>query len=94
MLLRFGWIDYGDWQPQKSQTGQAATLSSEVYEHKLLEIDGDYRISAPAAVLPGVGRVRAAQFRLEGVETVGDILEYAGPDARIQSLKKHRLDLT
>lgn len=40
-LLRFGWIDVSDWKPQSSATGQAASLSNDVYKYKLEEIPGD-----------------------------------------------------
>ncbi|UQQ35582.1 ScaI family restriction endonuclease [Paenibacillus polymyxa] len=35
-IIRFGWIDHSDWKAQKSETGQAAPLSKEAREHKLL----------------------------------------------------------
>ncbi|MGO1134840.1 ScaI family restriction endonuclease [Bacillus subtilis] len=34
--IRFGWIDHEDWKAQKSQTGQAAPLSKEARDNKLI----------------------------------------------------------
>jgi len=34
--IRFGWIDHDDWKAQKSETGQAAPLSIEARDHKLI----------------------------------------------------------
>lgn len=36
--IRFGWIDHNDWRAQKSATGQAAPLSKEARENKLVLI--------------------------------------------------------
>jgi hypothetical protein len=54
-LIRFGWIDFEDWTGQSAASGQAATLSDEVYEYKLKDIKGDYRLNAPVTVIDGVG---------------------------------------
>lgn len=54
-LIRLGWIDFDDWKAQKSQTGQAASLYDYVYQYKLVEIPGEYRLNAPLETLEGVG---------------------------------------
>ncbi|KSU87414.1 hypothetical protein AS180_13120 [Priestia veravalensis] len=36
--IRFGWIDHTDWKAQKSQTGQAAPISKEARDNKLVLI--------------------------------------------------------
>lgn len=38
LKIRFGWIDEDDWRGQAAQTGQAASLSPEVYEYKFVEL--------------------------------------------------------
>lgn len=37
-LIRFGWLDGTDWQGQKSETGQQASLTSAAEKTKLLEL--------------------------------------------------------
>jgi hypothetical protein len=37
-LVRFGWLDLEDWQGQKTENGQKATLSRDVESYKLLEL--------------------------------------------------------
>lgn len=54
-LIRFGWIDFQDWTGQSAESGQAATLPNEVYEHKLRDIKGEYRLNAPILILDGIG---------------------------------------
>jgi hypothetical protein len=34
--IRFGWIDHSDWKAQSSETGQAASLSIDARDNKLL----------------------------------------------------------
>jgi hypothetical protein len=77
-LIRFGWIDADDWEPQKSPTGQMAGLKKSVYEHKLLPLRGDYRKKTPVALLDGVGEATAKKFSELGIATVGDLLRYPG----------------
>ena len=36
--IRFGWIDKADWIPQEAPTGQAAPLSRDARDHKLIDI--------------------------------------------------------
>jgi hypothetical protein len=38
LLVRFGWLDSGDWIGQKAATGQQSRLPPEVDSFKLLEI--------------------------------------------------------
>ncbi len=92
-LLRFGWIDYEDWQPQKAATGQAATLKNEVYKHKLLEITGEYRLNAPVGLLEGVGEKRIKIFASEGIKTIRNLLDYEGNNQFIQKFKEKAKDL-
>ncbi len=78
-LIRFGWIDFDDWTGQSAATGQAATLSSEVYEHKLRVADGEYLLDAPLELVHMIGPstiedVRDFLFRHE-ISTVGEFLE-------------------
>lgn len=38
LKIRFGWIDKEDWHGQTAQTGQAASLSQEVYSFKMVDL--------------------------------------------------------
>jgi hypothetical protein len=87
-LLRFGWIDLDDWKPQGAQTGQAATLPNCVYELKLIEITGFYQLAAPVGLLSGVGPSKVESFAREGVETIGQLLEYQGTDRTLSKFKE------
>ena len=82
-----GWIDLEDWQPQKAATGQAATLKDEVYQHKLIEITGKYRLNAPIGLLDGIGKKRIRIFASEGIKTIRDLLDYEGNNELIQKFK-------
>jgi hypothetical protein len=74
-LLRFGWIDAEDWDPQEAPTGQMAGLKPSVYRHKLIGIPGAYRREAPVIVLDGVGPKADEEFRNARIRTVGDLLK-------------------
>ncbi|OLE52767.1 MAG: hypothetical protein AUG51_16440 [Acidobacteria bacterium 13_1_20CM_3_53_8] len=87
-LLRFGWIDASDWKPQKSATGQAASLSNDVYKYKLIEIPGDYRLSAPIGLLNGIGVKAVKEFAEESVVTIYDLLNYQGSNKRIHRFRE------
>jgi hypothetical protein len=76
-LLRFGWIDAEDWEPQKAATGQMAGLKPAVYKYKLISISGAYRQSAPVILLDGVGRKTADAFARLGIQTIGELLAYS-----------------
>jgi ScaI restriction endonuclease len=73
-LLRFGWIDAGDWKPQVAPTGQMAGLSDAVYAYKLIPISGAYRASAPIELLNGIGPATARRFHEIGTKTIQDLL--------------------
>lgn len=73
-LLRFGWIDASDWRPQASQTGQMAALPDSVYQHKLVIIPGEYRLTGPVELLNGVGPKTAEQFHSLGIHNIRDLV--------------------
>lgn len=73
-LLRFGWIDSTDWQAQKSPTGQMAGLPPEVYQHKLLQIEGPYILNGPVQLVEGVGAKAAEELAAGGVSTISDLI--------------------
>jgi hypothetical protein len=75
-LIRFGWIDADDWNPQQAPTGQMAGLKQEVYDYKLLPIPGSYRQETPVLLLDGVGPTTEKKFAQLGIHTVGDLLHY------------------
>ncbi len=87
-LLRLGWIDQSDWVPQGAQTGQAAILKPEVYEHKLVEINGNYRNESPIGLLKGIGKKAVEEFHHNGVFTFNDLKKYHGNSVKIQAIKK------
>ncbi len=87
-LLRFGWIDADDWKPQKSATGQAASLGDYVYRSKLVGIAGDYRLQAPVALLPGVGAKVVAVMAQEGITTISDLLDYSGNERQLHKFRE------
>jgi len=77
-LLRFGWIDADDWDPQEAPTGQMAGLGKAVYDYELLAISGSYRQQAPVIVLDGVGPKTEELLAGIGIRTVGDLMRYTG----------------
>lgn len=88
-LLRFGWIDAEDWEPQKAQTGQMAGLKQAVYEHKLLPLPGPYRQQAPVILLSGAGPRVVGEFASLGIRTIGDLLAYRKPlPSRLDRVKQ------
>lgn len=92
-LVRFGWIDAGDWKSQRASTGQMAGLDKDVYQGKLAELGGVYQLNAPAQLIKGVGpRVMSD---LEGLEilTILDLLEHDGElPPRLAKLKEAALE--
>ena len=78
-MIRFGWIDAEDWDPQEAPTGQMAGLKQVVYDSKLISIPGSYRQQSPILLLDGVGPATAALFAELGIRTVGDFLRYQEP---------------
>jgi hypothetical protein len=75
-LLRFGWIDAEDWDPQEAPTGQMAGLKQTVYDYKLIPIAGAYRQHAPVILLEGVGPKMAQKFAEIGVHTIADLMAF------------------
>ena len=73
-LLRFGWIDGSDWQPQKSPTGQMAGLGDDVYRHKLVTIRGPYMLSGPIQLLDGAGKKAAETLAELGITTIAHLV--------------------
>ncbi|EJA3095311.1 ScaI family restriction endonuclease [Vibrio vulnificus] len=92
-LIRVGWIDQDDWVPQGSETGQAATLHSDVYTYKMIEIDGEYRHQTPVRLLNGVGNKAAEQLSMIGLNTVKDLYQYIGEDKKANKVKKDNAEL-
>jgi hypothetical protein len=88
-LLRIGWIDQDDWVSQGSETGQAATLKKEVYDHKLLPIYGNYMNQSPIQLLHGIGPKLAAYLHQNNVYTFKDLKNYRGHDRKILLVKKN-----
>jgi hypothetical protein len=86
-LLRFGWIDFDDWEPQKAETGQAARLLDRAYRHKLIELPGDYQLEGSVALLPKVGPRRCAFLAAQGISTIRQLLDYQGQNPAISSMK-------
>lgn len=41
--IRFGWLDAEDWQGQKAESGQQASLSSDVLQYKLITLYQDQK---------------------------------------------------
>lgn len=77
-LIRFGWIDADDWDPQQAPTGQMAGLKKAVYDYKLIPIPGNYRQQAPIILLDGVGPKTEEQLAELEIRTVGDLMRYPG----------------
>lgn len=75
-LLRFGWIDAGDWQAQKSATGQMAGLGEKTYQNKLIIILGPYMLNGPIQLLKGVGPKAASELMDLGIDTIGDLVKF------------------
>lgn len=74
-LIRFGWIDSSDWTSQAASTGQAATLSREAYEYKLVEIQGSYMLEAPVRLISGVGPGFVSELQSLNIKTIRNLLE-------------------
>jgi hypothetical protein len=91
-LIRFGWIDADDWDPQEAPTGQMAGLKESVYAYKLIPLPGSYRQQAPVLLLAGVGPATEAQFAEAGIHTVGDLLRHQGqlPSRLARIVQKNR----
>ena len=92
-LLRLGWIDQDDWMPQGAATGQAAVLKPEVYQYKLMEINGDYRNESPIQLLNGVGPKAAEELRNDNIFTFGDIKNYDGNNSKVIKIQRANIGL-
>jgi len=78
-LIRFGWIDHRDWSGQDAPTGQAATLSKDIYKYKLKVINDEYIVdNAPLDLLYGIGPKTLENvndiLKEYEIQTVGDFL--------------------
>ena len=95
-LIRFGWIDAEDWDPQAAPTGQMAGLKQAVYNYKLIPIPGSYRRQASVSLLDGIGPATTERLGQLGICTIGDLLcfrgELPGRLARIVEKNKRFLD--
>lgn len=87
-LLRLGWIDQDDWIPQGAQTGQAAILKQDVYEHKFVPIVGSYMKQSPILLLKGIGKQSAQFFHINEIYTFGDLINYKGSDRKILDVRR------
>lgn len=85
-LIRFGWIDYDDWVPQKSETGQMAGLKNDVYDFKLVTLKGNYMLNAPLIVIPGVGPSIFEDLKQNGFEDIGQIINCHDLPARFEKI--------
>ena len=93
-LIRFGWIDADDWDPQEAPTGQMAGLKKAVYDYKLIPICGSYRLKSPVLMLNGVGPASSAQFGQLGIHTFGELLGFKGQlPGRLASIYSARAGL-
>ncbi len=96
-LIRFGWIDAEDWDPQIAPTGQMAGLRETVYQYKLVPIPGSYRRLTPVSLLIGVGPAMSERLAQLGIRTIGDLLlferDLPGPLSRIRDKNRQLLEL-
>lgn len=93
-LIRFGWIDAEDWDPQLAPTGQMAGLRKAVYDGKLIPLEGSYRRHAPVFLLDGAGPVAASQLAALGIATIGELADYRGELPRkLDSLRERNAEL-
>lgn len=78
-LIRFGWIDFDDWTGQAAATGQAASLTSDIYQYKLKVIEGEYMLNTPLRLVHMIGPSKMENvegfLKNHGITTVGEFLE-------------------
>lgn len=74
-LIRFGWIDSSDWTSQSASTGQAATLSRDAYEYKLVPIETDYMLESPVNLVNGIGNSLLPDLYALNIKTIRNLLE-------------------
>ncbi len=87
-LIRLGWIDQDDWTPQSSENGQAATLSQDAYDYKLIEINSAYQLNSPTQLLYDVGKITAKKLEEKNIFTFNDIINYSGDNKKIKTIKE------
>ena len=77
-LIRFGWIDADDWEPQLAPTGQMSGLKRAVYDSKLVPIPGVYRRQDARPAAGGSRTGRRTAVRDPGRRTIADLLHHLG----------------
>ena len=86
LFIKMGWLDHTDWHGQKSQTGQQASISKDVWENKLitlhkLQIDINTADYERLQTLEGIGPTtaqkiidhREANGKYESVDDLFDV---------------------
>lgn len=92
-LIRFGWIDARDWRAQKSESGQASSLSDAVYAGKLEVLSGDYLLRASIRILEGVGPQLALAMNEAGIHTYQDLLARGEEFPRFRAARARALEI-
>lgn len=92
-LLRFGWIDAGDWDPQEAPTGQMAGLKESVYRYKLRRIRGAYMRSAPVRLLKDVGEKTEEKLATAGIKTFGELIDSGDTDEVANRIRSKNRDI-
>ena len=92
-LVRLGWIDKEDWRCQEAESGQASSLRQEVYDYKLIEINGEYQLNSPIGLLYGVGEKIELNLQSKGIFTFNDIKSYKGNDQQIINIRERNRDI-
>lgn len=92
-LVSLGWIDKEDWKCQNAESGQAATLPSEVYQHKLIPLFGKYQLESSVELLKGVGGKMLKKLSDNSLKTFKDIINYSGNDKDILKIKSNNSEL-
>lgn len=92
-LISIGWIDKEDWNCQDAESGQAATLPNEVYEHKLVPLIGKYQLQSPIGLLNGVGKKTMETLLNNSIKTFEDILKYKDSDKSILKIVSNNAKL-
>ncbi|WP_330203384.1 ScaI family restriction endonuclease [Cyanobacterium sp. DS4] len=72
-LIRFGWIDFEDWQSQSSESGQMSKLKQEVYQTKLFAVSGSYLLRSPLYILEGIGDKKEKELKEQGILKISDL---------------------
>jgi len=86
-LVSIGWIDKEDWNCQEAESGQAATLSSDIYAHKLIKIHGAYQLDSPIQLLDSVGPTTLKILEDASIHTFRDIMNYSSDNTKILKVK-------